>query len=154
MNKKAKIVVLHMKELIYTGLIILLVLLFVVVFLLMFSLGEDSQTADSLYTPGQYTTSLTFQGNVVDVMVTVDENSITSISLNNLEEAVSVMYPLLEPTLEELSAEILSSQSLENIQLSENNKYTSMILLDAIASSLEQAGNISGNETISNNSIP
>ncbi|MBR5578772.1 MAG: hypothetical protein IKW28_07240 [Lachnospiraceae bacterium] len=154
MNKKAKIIVLHMKELIYTGLIVLLVLLFVLVFLLMFSPGEDSGSARSLYTPGQYTTSLTFQGNVVDVVVTVDDHSITSISLNNLEEAVSVMYPLLEPTLEELSAEILSKQSLDNIQLSENNKYTSMVLLDAIASSLEQAGNISSSDNISGNSLP
>lgn len=151
MHKKAKIIVLHMKELIYTGLFILLGLLFIFLVILMFSSKEDSQSADSLYTPGQYTTSLTFQGNVVDVMVTVDENSITSISLNNLEESVNVMYPLMEPTLEKLSAEIISKQSLEQIDYSEENKYTSMILLDAIASSLEQAKNI---PSLSENDIP
>lgn len=154
MNKKAKIIVLHMKEVIYTGLFLLLGILFIVILILMFTSKKDSETSQSLYTPGQYTTSLTFQGNVVDVMVTVDKNSIIDISLNQLEDSVSVMYPLMEPTLEELSTEILEKQSLENISYTENSKYTSMILLDAIASSLEQAKNISGNHTLSQNQLP
>ena len=141
MNKKAKIVVLHMKELIYTGLFLVLGILFAVILFLMFS-GKDSSSESALYTPGQYTTTLTFNGNVADVKVTVDENSITSISLQNLEEAVSVMYPLLEPSLEELSSQILKNQSLDNISYSTDSQYTSMLLLDAIATSLEQARNV------------
>ena len=139
MNKKAKIVVLHLKELIYTGIFLILGILFVILLVMMFSPRKDSAAATSLYTPGQYTTSLTFNGNVVDVKVTVDEDKITSISLDNLEETVSVMYPLMEPALEDLSSQILASQSLDNITYSNDNKYTSMLLLDAIASSLEQA---------------
>ncbi len=141
MNKKAKIVVLHMKELIYTGLFLILGILFVVIIVLMFSGKNSESVANSLYTPGQYTTTLTFNGNVVDVKVTVDENSITSINLDNLEESVSVMYPLMEPALEELSAQIIETQSLDNISYAEDRQYTSMLLLDAIASSLEQARN-------------
>ncbi len=141
MNKKAKIVVLHMKELIYTGLFLILGILFVVIIVLMFS-GKDSESvSNTLYTPGQYTTTLTFNGSVVDVKVTVDETSITSISLDHLEESVSVMYPLMEPALEELSAQIIETQSLDNISYAEDRQYTSMLLLDAIASSLEQARN-------------
>ena len=141
MNKKAKIVVLHMKELIYTGLFLLLGILFVIIVVLMFS-GKDSETvSNTLYTPGQYTTTLTFNGNIVDVKVTVDETSITSITLDHLEESVSVMYPLMEPALEELSAQIIETQSLDNISYAEDRQYTSMLLLDAIASSLEQARN-------------
>ena len=141
MNKKAKIVVLHMKELIYTGLFLVLGILFVIIIVLMFS-GKNSQSAsNSLYTPGQYTTTLTFNGSVADVKVTVDENSITAIHLDNLEESVSVMYPLMEPALEELSAQSIETQSLDNISYAEDRQYTSMLLLDAIASSLEQARN-------------
>ena len=141
MNKKAKIVVLHMKELIYTGLFLVLGILFVVIVVLMFS-GKDSDSVSTArYTPGQYTTTLTFNGNVVDVKVTVDENSITAINLEHLEETVSVMYPLMEPALEELSAQIIETQSLDNISYAEDRQYTSMLLLDAIASSLEQAQN-------------
>ena len=139
MNKKAKIVVLHMKELIYTGLFFLLGILFVVIIVLMFSNKNSDTASNTLYTPGQYTTTLTFNGSVADVKVTVDETSITSITLDNLEESVSVMYPLMEPALEELSAQIIETQSLDNISYDEDRQYTSMLLLDAIASSLEQA---------------
>ena len=139
MNKKAKIVVLHMKELLYTGLFLILGILLVIILVLMFS-GKDSDTASqTLYTPGQYTTSLTLNGSVVDVKVTVNETSITSIQLDHLEESVSVMYPLMEPALEELSSQIIETQSLDNISYAQDRQYTSMVLLDAIASSLEQA---------------
>ena len=47
----------------------------------------------------------------------------------------------MEPTLDELSAQILETQSLENLSYGEDNQYTSMLLLDANASSLEQAQN-------------
>ncbi len=139
MNKKAKIVVLHMKELLYTGLFFILGIIFVVIIVLMFSDRNSQSVSNSLYTPGQYTTTLTFNGSVVDVKVTVTEDSITSIHLDNLEESVSVMYPLMEPALEELSAQIIETQSLDNISYAEDRQYTSMLLLDAIASSLEQA---------------
>lgn len=139
MNKKAKIVVLHMKELIYTGLFLLLGVLLVIILVFMFSDKNTDTAKNSLYTPGQYTTTLTFNGNVVDVKVTVDESSITSIHLDHLEESVSVMYPLMEPALEEISAQILKTQSLDNISYSQDSQYTSLLLLDAIASSLEQA---------------
>lgn len=141
MNKKAKIVVLHMKELIYTGLFLILGILLVVIVVLMFSGKNSESVSNTLYTPGQYTTTLTFNGSVVDVKVTVDENSITAINLDNLEESISVMYPLMEPALEELTTQILETQSLDNISYAEDRQYTSMLLLDAIASSLEQAKN-------------
>lgn len=141
MNKKAKIVVLHMKELIYTGLFLILGVLFVVIIILMFSGKNSGLVSNSKYTPGQYTTSLTLNGSVVDVKVTVDDTAITAIELEHLEDTVSVMFPLMEPTLEELSSQIIETQSLENISYAEDRQYTSLLLLDAIASSLEQAQN-------------
>ena len=141
MNKKAKIVVLHMKELIYTGLFLILGILFVVIIILMFSGKNSELVTDSKYTPGQYTTSLTLNGSVMDVKVTVDETTITAIGLDHLEDSVSVMFPLMEPTLEDLSSQIIETQSLDNISYAEDRQYTSMLLLDAIASSLEQAEN-------------
>ena len=75
MNKKAKIVVLHMKELVYTGLFVILGILFVVILVLMFGRKDSDSAQNTLYTPGQYTTTLTFNGNVADVKVTVDETA-------------------------------------------------------------------------------
>ena len=49
------------------------------------------------------------------------------------------MYPLMEPALDALSSQIYASQSTENITYGEENKYTSMMLLDAINQALEKA---------------
>ena len=139
MNRKAKIVVLHLKELIYTAIFLALGILFVILLVMMFSPQKEADTAAARYLPGQYTTTLTFNGNMVDICVTVDEQKITAITMEHLQESVSVMYPLMEPTLDHLSAQILSTQSLDNLQYPEDNQYTSMLLLEAIASSLAQA---------------
>ncbi len=146
MNKKAKIVVLHMKELVYTGLFLILGILLVVIVILMFSAKDSQLTSASKYIPGQYTTTLSLNGTIMDVKVTVDDAQITAIELEPLEEAVTVMYPLMEPALEELSTQIIENQSLDNISYDKDRQYTSMLLLDAIASSLEQAKNPTSDE--------
>ncbi|MFI3211955.1 MAG: hypothetical protein R3Y24_01295 [Eubacteriales bacterium] len=153
MNAKTKIVVLHVKELIYTGIFVVLGILFVVLLIIMFSPKDNnisdtsSITETSIYIPGKYTTSLMINNTTIDVEVVVNSDEITSIALVNLEESVTTMYPLMEPALAELSSQILSTQSLDNISYSDDNKYTSMVLLNAIASSLEQAYVIDTNDS-------
>ncbi len=141
MSAKTKIVVLQLKELIYTGIFIALAILFVVLLVIIFKPKEKNKGKDHamLYTPGKYTTSIMLNDNHLDVEVTVDSDSITSISLHNLDDAISVMYPLMEPALEELSSQIIEKQSLTDLSYSDDNKYTSMVLLNAITTSIEQA---------------
>ncbi len=143
MSSKTKIVVLQLKEIIYTGIFIILGILFVILLVIILKPKDSKKPNDeaSLYVPGKYTTSLVFNDTAIDVEVSVDADSITSIRLNNLDEAVSVMYPLMEPALNELSSQIIEKQSIDDITYSDDNKYTSMVLLNAIASSLEQAKN-------------
>ena len=69
----------------------------------------------------------------------VDANRINSISLINLDESVTTMYPLVEPALAELTEQILKKQSTEGISYSVGNQYTSLMLLDAINTALEKA---------------
>ena len=71
----------------------------------------------------------------------VDSDRVTSIRLVNLSESTAAMFPLMEPALESLASQIYTSQSLENIQYSEDQKYTSMILLNAIETALKKAEN-------------
>ena len=141
MSAKTQIVVLHMKEVIYTfvfaGLSILLIFLFLYMFLP--EKNDTENTESATYTAGVYTSSILFRDSAVDVQVTVDSNRITSISLINLEESVTTMYPLVEPALEELSMQILKKQSTEDITYSANNQYTSIMLLNAINAALEKA---------------
>ncbi len=148
MSSKTKIVVLHVKELIYTGIFAALGILFIVLLIIMFlPKGEKketmsstlTQTTENSYVPGVYTTSLILNDNVVEIEVTVDEHNINSIRLVNLDEAVTTMYPLIQPSFEDLANQIVTNQSLEGVTYPDESKYTSMILLDAITNSLEKA---------------
>ena len=144
MSSNTKIVVLHLKELIYTGIFALLGILFIILLIIMFvpkDKKENSavETPSASYVPGIYTTSLILNDNAVDVEVTVDETNINDIRIVNLDEAVTTMFPLLEPSFDDLASQIIKSQSLEGITYSDDNKYTSMVLLNAIKTSLEKA---------------
>lgn len=144
MSSKTKIVVLHLKELIYTGIFVLFGILFIIMLIIMFVPKDkkeeiSAETPTATYVPGIYTTSLIINDNVVDVEVTVDETNINDIRIVNLDEAVTTMFPLLEPAFDDLANQITSSQSLENITYSDDNKYTSMVLFNAIKASLEKA---------------
>lgn len=155
MSAKTKIVVLHMKELIYTGIFAALGILFIILLLVMFLPGKDAKeepvpvpedkaesaaaSGSSLYIPGIYTTELVLGGEAVDVEVIVDKDGITSIRMVNLSEAVTTMYPLLQPTFDTICEQVYEKQSLEGISYSTDNKYTSLVLLEAIRNSLEKA---------------
>ena len=49
------------------------------------------------------------------------------------------MYPLMQPTIESLSEQICNSQSLNDIEYSDENAYTSQIVLKAIENALKKA---------------
>ena len=141
MSSKTKIVVLHTKEVIYTGIFVVLAVVLAVLLFLMFGKNKnaDPASADAIYHAGVYTSPITLNDNTFDVEVKVDENHINSISLVNLSESTTAMYPLVEPALDALSDQIYTSQSTENITYSEENKYTSMLLLEAIDNALDKA---------------
>jgi uncharacterized protein with FMN-binding domain len=159
MKSKPKIIVLKMREIIYTLLLLFLVLLLILCLVLMFSrkavqtqdtaqsteaLSETEQ-AQSLsletaqYIAGVYTTPVTLGDSAVDVEVTVDANHINSIRLVNLSEATAAAYPLVAPSLENLTTQILETQKLEDITCPSENRYTSQLLLSAISEALDRA---------------
>lgn len=149
MSAKTKIVVLHMKELVYTGIFAVLGILFVVLLVVMFlpdkeeSPAPDGEavatSADSLYIPGIYTTQLVLGSQAIDVEVIVDEDAITSIRMVNLNDAVTTMYPLLEPTFDSICRQVYELQSLDQVTYTADSKYTSLVLLEAIQNSLNKA---------------
>lgn len=141
MSAKTKIVVLHMKELIYTLIFAGLGILLIVLLLFMFlpRNKDDTSTETMRYTAGVYTSSITFQEHAVDVQVIVDSNRITSIALVNLDDTVTTMYPLMEPAMESIRTQVLEKQSTEGITYQTDNQYTSMVLLQAIDNALSKA---------------
>ena len=144
MHSKTKIIVLHMKELIYTGIFLFLGILFLVLIVLMFFSDKPTTEADKAsetmaYIPGVYTTTLQLGESSVELEIVLDENNINSIRLVQLDEAVTTMYPLIEPALDSISQQIYHSQSLDNITFSDDNRYTSSVLLAAISATIEKA---------------
>lgn len=157
MSAKTKIVVLHMKELIYTGIFAALGILFIVLMIVMFLPGRKEEPGDasapddtqegissvsasgSVYIPGIYTTELVLGGQSVEIEVIVEESSIESIRMVDPDESLTTMYPLLEPTFDSICEQIYENQSLDEISYTSDNKYTSLVLMEAIQASLDKA---------------
>lgn len=146
MSAKTKIVVLHMKELIYTLIFVGLGILLVILLLFMFlpKNQEEESTETMKYTAGIYTSAIMAGENAVEVQVVVEENRINAISLVNLNETVTTMYPLMEPALESIREQVIEKQSTEEITYNADNQYTSLVLLNAIENALSKAEILSG----------
>ena len=131
MNSKTKIIVLHMKEIIYTVIFATLGILILCLLFFMFSGNRHSSVSDKKYTPGVYTSSFTLGNEDLELEVSVSDTSINSIRI--------AMYPLLQPSLENLADQICKSQSLDHLTLSSDSPYTSQLLLNTIRDALKKA---------------
>lgn len=152
MSSKTKIVVLHLKELIYTGIFVILGILFIILLVIMFRSDKDApestpntpetdtQEQDGeqtpIYQPGAYRSALYLGDETVEINLTVDETKIVSLTLLPLSDKISTLYPLLEPSFNTLSEQICENQSLENITYSDESAYTSELLLEVIGDTL------------------
>lgn len=141
MSSKTKIVVLHMKDIIYTILFLaFLTILGILLFIMFRKSPENASNIDSpRYKPGVYASTITLNDSSIDVAVTVDSDRIKDISLINLSESISAMYPLMEPTLEDIAYQIYEYQSTDTITFNDDSLYTSTMLLKAIDRALEKA---------------
>ena len=156
MSGKTKIFVLHMREVIYTGIFIFLGLIFLVLLAIMFlprkaavdsslvtteSTDTDSglPSATSKYTPGIYAATLEVSGNNLEMQVIIEESGITDVNFTHLDEAIETMYPLFTPVLENISSQLKNGIPLSNIAYDDSQKYTATILLNTIETILEQA---------------
>ena len=154
MSSKTKIVVLHLKELIYTGIFAILGILFIILLFIMFRSDKETpedapQTPETetgteapdgaqtpIYQPGTYRSALYLENETVEINLTVDETQIVSLTLLPLSDKISTLYPLLEPSFNTLSEQICENQSLENISYAEEAAYTSELLLEVIGDTL------------------
>ena len=153
MSANTKIVVLRSKELLYTILLLFIGILIILVLLSLFLPSDSdsvSQDSAALYVPGVYSTTLQLGNAAAQLQVTVDADHINGIELINLDEAVTTMYPLMEPCLDELTTKVLDQQGLDNVSYSSESKYTSIMLLNAISQSLDKAA-VQSEEPITQN---
>ena len=151
---KTKIVVVKLKELILTAILVFIGILFLLVGIAWISTKKESSPTQrndsnsssqittqtsSLYTPGIYTSSISIGDTLVHLELVCDENHINSVRLVNLDEAVTTMYPLLHPALEDLELQLSQDVPLEELTLTEGSQYTQNLLIEAIENTLAKA---------------
>lgn len=140
MSSKTKIFVIHMKEIIYTAIFAILAIALILLLVFMFLPGHSkNNSSEKKYKEGVYTSSFTLNNTELEVEVSVNESEIDSIRFSNMDETVDAMFPLVQPAMEDIAQQICETQSLENIQYSEESAYTSQIIIDAIENALEGA---------------
>ena len=103
--------------------------------------NTDSSSQSVSYIPGIYQTDILIGGYYLNLSLTVDNDRIKSIELKNLTEAVTTMYPLIEPAMSDIEKELLNSGNIKKLSYTSDNQYTYSVLSDAINSLLSQAVN-------------
>ncbi len=139
---KTKIVVIQLKEIIYTVIFAALGILLILLLIFMFKPDKKEEAASSepdMYKAGKYTSSITLNDTTLNLEVVVDKNHINSVSIENIDEAVTTMYPLVDPSLEAIKAQLYNDVPIDQIELQEDMKFTQQLLIDAIRSALEKA---------------
>ena len=140
MSSKTKIVVLHMKEIIYTAIFVALGIILIILLAFMFFPKKKKEVdAKGQYMPGIYTSTVSLNNTNLEVEISVDSSHINAIRISNLDEAITTMYPLVQPTIEYISEQIYETQSLENIAYNKDSPYTSQLIINAIDAALNKA---------------
>ena len=156
MSVNTKIIVLKSKELIYTGIFIILGILLIALLVYMFSGDKSKDDKDAAisqkkeqvqestetlttYKPGVYTSELNLGGSLLQVTVTVDESTISHVDITNLDDTVTAMYPLIQPSLDEINNQISMVNNIDDITYSKDNQYTTIIIMEAIKQAVSPA---------------
>ena len=141
MSSNTKVVVFKAKELIYTGIFLLLGILLILLLIFMFLPKEKKTNMDAEetmnYIPGVYTSTIQLGDNTLDVQVTVDSKKIKSVSLEQLDDSIKTMYPLIEPSV--ASIKLSSISSIDELTFEDDSQYTNTILKQAIKNALKKA---------------
>lgn len=139
---KTKIVIIQLKEIIYTAIFVGLGILLILLLIFMFLPKKESPSTspnNKQYKAGKYTTQLILNDNTLNLEVVVDRNSIKSVNIVNLDEAITTMYPLVEPALDAIAEQLYNNTDVKDIKLSADSKFTQQLLLDGIELTLDKA---------------
>ena len=141
MSSKTKIVVFKAKELIYTGIFVLLGILLILLLIFMFAPSKEpaGSTETSSYAEGVYSSPLTLGENELELQVTVKNGKPQSVALKHLDKTIKTMYPLVEPSLNEINKQLPKVENIDDIQFDDQSQYTNTILMQTIKNALKKA---------------
>lgn len=142
---RTRIVILQMRETIYTAVFVGLgILLLIILFFMFWPDGKDEnkEQADNgktaVYEAGVYSKQMTVGDSVINLQVVLDEEQVKSVEMINLDDTVSAMYPLMKPSVESISNQLASGVSLDEVVLSDEGQYTEKMILNEVDSVLDE----------------
>ncbi|HWT26965.1 MAG TPA: hypothetical protein VN131_03425 [Mobilitalea sp.] len=137
---KTKIVVIQLKEIIYTVIFAALGILLILLLIFMFSnKGDEAASATNLYIPGKWTSSITLNDTALNLEVVVDKDHINSVRIVNIDDTITTMFPLVEPSLEAINTQLYEDVPIDQLTLIADKKYTQTLLIEAIKEALDKA---------------
>ena len=138
---KTKIVVIQLKEIIYTVIFAALGILLILLLIFMFNGKDDKETSaeTSLYKAGVWTSSIALNDTAINLEVVLDENHINNVRIVNIDDTITTMYPLVEPSLEEIALQLYEDVPIDQVELSDDSRYTQTLLIEAIKVALDKA---------------
>lgn len=151
---KTKIFVLHLKEVLYTSLFIILGIILLIVLVLLFmpsssetvtTQGSSESEETARYQAGDYDISLNLGSDTITLRLRVSSQKIEDLSLQDLTEELKTLYPLLEPSLNDIKEQLLTSQDINEVVYPDERKYTSILLINAIKEGLQKASSSHAN---------
>lgn len=95
-------------------------------------------SADAItYKSGVYSSVMNVGGQTeLQLVVTVDNGTVSHIDITNLSDSVTAMYPLIGPSLDEINTQLESGVSFDNLTYSKDNQYTTILIIQAARESL------------------
>lgn len=142
MGANTKIFVFKAKELIYTGIFVILGILFIMLLIFMFLPKQEKEkeaTPTMQYMAGVYSSTINLGGSSLDVKIAVTDEKVTSISLSGLSESTAAMYPLLETAVEDINKQLETVDSIDELTFNSDSQYTNTILKQAMKNALSKA---------------
>ena len=142
MSSQTKIIVLKQKNLIYGAFIAIVCIILILALIFMLPGQKDTSQPEnnvSQSTAGVYSSSVVLNGNPVEIKVTIDDNLIHHITAVNVSDSVETMFPLFDSCLDEIVTQVIENNSTQNVTYSSENKYTSIILIEAIDNAIAKA---------------
>lgn len=134
-----KIIILRMREVIYTAIFVGLGILLLIILFFMFwpKQGDTKQAANvsaggAEYQAGVYTKELKMGNATVNLQVTLDENAIKSVEIVPLDESITTMYPLMEPAVATISEQLQAGMDIKELSLSDESQYTQQVVVSAV----------------------
>ena len=155
MQPKTKIMVFKSKELIYTGIFVLMGILLIVLLIFMFKPKKDksdittsetstqnesteelSTDTQTTYSPRVYSATKKLCGYDSVVYFSVTDEGVSHVDIQNTNETVTAMYPLLDSALDDINSQLESNIPLDDINYSSEKQYTSVLIIEAVKQAL------------------